>query len=737
MFISKIRNRIKDYRSLISITYQAYYPYFTFSRANIWQWVYSAVLLLSNIAQAIIMGTINTGISNLFTTLGTPVLTYPLIANAVFDFIKPTIFFIGAILTTAMLKGRLINKLNYFTETEFGKKWLSSNISYGKSFTLKHNQLKSIKDCDSNETHNFSDFFSHDLPQNNSQFVNLIDDFTNKLSNFVVGIYYLWPYLSTYTITLGPMTLIFPSLLITGALTYSILYSFGISAIGRGLFNTSNDNKKHTTEFNKYTHHIESHAEQTALLKSNAREQANFKSILGKSITNQLAINNMQSYLSSFSVLGFVLNMTLSVILCIPEIIAQKIKESDLWTVSNNFTQSIGLLIWPAERYAELTELKVASNKMLELKRLFSLWDNTLLEKNLKLKVNTNAKSFSLENLTINGTNNCDLLFRPKPPKPDEIKNLPIKAKQAYLFVQNDIYYVDKNSGKATKLKIQQAKCKILIKELGFQIKDSDNYIESLSEQKLNLISQYTKHIHKNTILHQVNLAFQKGKRYIVTGENGIGKSTLFRTLAGIWPYAKGKINFPCEDKDICFLTQDGYIPLSTTLFDAVMYPKQCTSKNDKSKILKLLKELNFDEDNKHLGEAAKTKDWNFLSNGQKQKIALVRAIMSQPKVLLMDEPFSSLSKQSVALAKKVLVNNLPKETTIVCIDHQSKLKTSVGEIPFYSDHIQFENQSLRLTKLQPTAAIIPLFQARNSGKRATTSIQPASTRLRSSLKWK
>jgi ABC-type uncharacterized transport system fused permease/ATPase subunit len=720
---SSIYNRVKDYQTMIAVSFKAYRPYFTFQDENKWQWIISGVLLVSNILQALVLGTINTGITSFFTSLSTTTISNQLIIQAMFDFIKPALLYGGAILTTAFLRGKLIKELNSLTETKLGKKWLSSNISYGKNFTLKHDQIKKIPTKEEKETEaeedniNFSDFFSHDIPKANGLFVNSLDDFMNRFLNFIIGGYYLWQYSTILTIPLGSISLIIPGSLITGAIVYSIFYSFGTSWIGRNLFSISKDNKQNTSEFNKFTNHMETNAEQTALLNSKEKEQRNFLALAEKSVVNESAINNLQSYLASFALLGNFLNMIISVLLSIPQIIAKKIQESELWSISANFSQTVGFLNYPADKYADLTELKVISNRMINMQDKIALWENTISEKEKKLHVIRNKQTFSFKNLTIKGAENCDLLLMNLLPTKEEIGKLTTKSNKAYLFVQDKLYYLDKTNKTYNRINISSQKCNQLKKELVPNNIADKHYVESLTENKLLLISKYTRHQHNNHILKQVNLTFKKGNKYLITGKNGIGKSTLFRTLAGIWPFCSGEITFNCEEKDICILPQNGFIPLHATLYDAVAYPNNCKNDKDKARILALLKALKFDEDNKHLSNAETIKDWNILSNGQKQKVAITRAIIHQPKILLMDEPFSSLSSESMSDAKHVLTKHLPKDTIVLCIDHQPK--QSLGnkkETQFYQEHLIFENKTLH-PQIKHTKPILPTYQAKQREK--------------------
>jgi putative ATP-binding cassette transporter len=138
-------------------------------------------------------------------------------------------------------------------------------------------------------------------------------------------------------------------------------------------------------------------------------------------------------------------------------------------------------------------------------------------------------------------------------------------------------------------------------------------------------------------ILSDVALDIERGTPVAVTGPAGIGKSTLFRTLAGIWPYASGDVEQPAGT--ILFLPQRPYLPLGS-LKHAVAYPHGDDTVSDaavRDALARVgLQTLAADLD--------VIDNWSLrLSGGEQQRLALARALVVAPDWLFLDEALSAL----------------------------------------------------------------------------------------------
>jgi putative ATP-binding cassette transporter len=170
------------------------------------------------------------------------------------------------------------------------------------------------------------------------------------------------------------------------------------------------------------------------------------------------------------------------------------------------------------------------------------------------------------------------------------------------------------------------------------------------------------------TLLDKANLAFRRGERTLVTGPSGSGKTTLFRAFAGIWPFGAGQVSVP-DGEDVMLLPQQTYLPLGT-LRAALAYPSPETTFKD-ADLARALARVGLSS----LVERLDTvENWsNALSGGEKQRVAIVRALLRKPKWLFLDEATAALDEKAEADVYAALREALP-ETTVVSIGHRSSL---------------------------------------------------------------
>ncbi|QYN46758.1 ABC transporter ATP-binding protein/permease [Gilliamella sp. ESL0405] len=156
------------------------------------------------------------------------------------------------------------------------------------------------------------------------------------------------------------------------------------------------------------------------------------------------------------------------------------------------------------------------------------------------------------------------------------------------------------------------------------------------------------------------NLFLNKGDSVVISGASGIGKSTFFKVISGLYPNFEGKIKVP--KLKTLFLSQNTYFPVGG-LAHAISYPQPLFEK-DLSLIKQLLLEVGFSTefiDRNLLSDNLKT-----LSGGEKQRLMIARILMHKPDWIFMDETTNALDKQSEKQLLKLLKTNLPNSSFII-----------------------------------------------------------------------
>ncbi len=197
-----------------------------------------------------------------------------------------------------------------------------------------------------------------------------------------------------------------------------------------------------------------------------------------------------------------------------------------------------------------------------------------------------------------------------------------------------------------------------------------------------NLYFEYDK---GESILKNINLFIREGETVAIVGHSGAGKSSLISLIPNFYHASKGKVLIDGKDileynpvsirKQIGLVTQDNIL-FSGTISENIRLSKPDASDND------VINAAHLSHAHTFISKLPQGYDTLLgdrgvrLSGGEKQRIALARAVLRKPRILILDEATSSLDAESENLIQKAMKNILGKQTTII-ITH--KLSTIVN----------------------------------------------------------
>ena len=182
-------------------------------------------------------------------------------------------------------------------------------------------------------------------------------------------------------------------------------------------------------------------------------------------------------------------------------------------------------------------------------------------------------------------------------------------------------------------------------------------------------------------ILENISFKINEGQIFGMLGPNGVGKSSIFNLITGLIAPGSGKIkitgkdvtNYPVYLRTKKFKV--GYVPQyggyfnDLTLYDNLKAISEIVIENKNFRIERINYLLSkFELDN------LKDIKAKFLSGGQKKKLVIALSLLSEPKVLLLDECFAALDVLTIKMLQEIIVNLQNENRITICIcDHQAR----------------------------------------------------------------
>ena len=181
-------------------------------------------------------------------------------------------------------------------------------------------------------------------------------------------------------------------------------------------------------------------------------------------------------------------------------------------------------------------------------------------------------------------------------------------------------------------------------------------------------------------ILNGFNATFKKGLNYIV-GDNGTGKSTILKLICSLYPVENGSIKVDGQDiveikrdsliRNISMIFSDPYL-FDGTICENLRIGNLDATNDEIISVAKLVKIHDFIESTPKKYATQVGEDGLMLSSGEKQKIALARAVLKNSPIILLDEVTKSIDKDSREAINKV-IDELKMDKTVIIVTHNSR----------------------------------------------------------------
>lgn len=187
-------------------------------------------------------------------------------------------------------------------------------------------------------------------------------------------------------------------------------------------------------------------------------------------------------------------------------------------------------------------------------------------------------------------------------------------------------------------------------------------------------LKNYTKIIKKVKVLDRINLSIEGGKVYGFIGKNGSGKTMLLRAVAGLIRPTEGKVIIDGEKelhRDCDFppnmgllLERPNFLNYLSGMENLKMLA-EIRGKIGEKEIAEWLMMFQMDPDEKQI--------FKKYSLGMKQKIGIIQALMEEPDLIVLDEPFNALDEESVETLRKLLLEQKQKGKLIMITSHHKE----------------------------------------------------------------
>jgi len=178
-------------------------------------------------------------------------------------------------------------------------------------------------------------------------------------------------------------------------------------------------------------------------------------------------------------------------------------------------------------------------------------------------------------------------------------------------------------------------------------------------------------------VLRQVTLQLQPGEMAVLTGDNGAGKTTLLKVVAGLIPPSRGRIE-GISQRYIGYVGHRPMIYEDLTVAENLAFFAGLYGEKEPGRIPQTLERIGL--------QGTEQMPGRVLSRGMLQRLSLGRVLMQQPRLFLMDEPFTGLDSQGRQWLTGVLRRLLQEQAMVLLVSHQLQ---ELADLPYAEYRLQ------------------------------------------------
>ena len=171
-------------------------------------------------------------------------------------------------------------------------------------------------------------------------------------------------------------------------------------------------------------------------------------------------------------------------------------------------------------------------------------------------------------------------------------------------------------------------------------------------------------------ILEDINLEIKQGDFLNIYGSNGAGKTTLLKLLSGLTEPTAGEIKFNNDDfmDKVFILGHKNGIKLNLTVLENLQF---ISNDQDIKKIKSVIEKYELTSKMNTLAK--------YLSHGQQKRVALMKAMINDYDIWLLDEPYSGLDQAGEEILDKILINHIKNSGAVVITNHKEIKKEKIN----------------------------------------------------------